>query len=247
MQVDLKGKSAIVTGSTTGIGRTIALTLARSGADVALNNIVDAGADAVTEEIRALGGRAFFVKSDVGDLAQCQALAERAVAEYGRVDILVNNAGITRDNLIPMMSEEDFDRVIRVNLKGCFNMTKSVYRLMMKQRSGTIVNISSVIGIFGNAGQANYAASKAGIIGVTLSAAKELGSRGVRVNAIAPGYIQTEMTAALNDEQRAAVAGRIALGRLGTPQDIANLALFLCSDEGSYITGQVIRVDGGMQ
>ena len=246
MKVNLAGKVAIVTGSTTGIGRTIALMLAGNGADIVLNNVIDQGADAVVAEIEALGRRAIFIKADISDMEQGEALVGQAIAEFGKVDILVNNAGITRDRLIPMMTEEDFDRVIRVNLKGTFVMTKAVYRPMMKQKSGVIVNISSVIGVFGNAGQANYSASKAGIIGLTMSTAKELGSRGVRVNAIAPGYIQTDMTGALNDEQRNKIAERISLMRLGTPADVANLVTFLCSDEASYITGQVIKVDGGM-
>lgn len=244
--MDLKGKAAIVTGSTTGIGRAIALRLAAEGADVVLNNIVEEGAEDTLRDTRALGVRAVFVQADVGDAAQAKGLVDKTVAEFGRVDILVNNAGIARDNLMPMMSEEDFDRVIRVNLKSCFNMTKGVYRAMMKQRSGAIVNISSVVGIHGNAGQANYAASKAGVIGITLSAAKELGGRGVRVNAVAPGYIQTAMTAALPEDIRAGMLARIPLGRLGTPEDIAGVVAFLCSDAAGYITGQVIPVDGGM-
>jgi 3-oxoacyl-[acyl-carrier protein] reductase len=245
--VDLKGKAAIVTGSTTGIGRAIALRLAADGADVALNNIVEEGAQDTLREIKALGVHAVFIQADVGDAEQAKALVEKAIAEFGHVDILVNNAGIARDNMMPMMSEEDFDRVIRVNLKSCFNMTKSVYRPMMKQRSGAIVNISSVVGMHGNAGQANYAASKAGVIGITLSVAKELGGRGVRVNAVAPGYIQTAMTAALPEEVRAGMLARIPLNRLGTPEDIAGVVAFLCSDAAAYITGQVIPVDGGMQ
>lgn len=247
MQVDLKGKAAIVTGSTTGIGRAIALALAANGADIVLNNIVEDGAESTAQEIRLLGGRAAFVKADVGDAAQAKALVDRTIEEFGKVDILVNNAGIARDRLIPMMSEDDFNVVLKVNLYGCFNMTKQAYRPMMKQKSGVIVNISSVVGIRGNAGQANYAASKAGIIGLTLSSAKELGGRGVRVNAVAPGYIQTGMTAVLPDELRGKMLERIPLGRLGTPEDIAGVVLFLCSDAASYITGQVIPVDGGMQ
>jgi 3-oxoacyl-[acyl-carrier protein] reductase len=247
VQIDLTGRVAIVTGSTSGIGRAIAMALARNGADIVLNNVVEEGAESTMREIQSLGRRSAFVLADVSDAAQAKALADRAMAEFGHVDILVNNAGIARDNLIPMMSEDDFDKVIRVNLKSCFNMTKSVYRALMKQRSGAIVNISSVVGIHGNAGQANYAASKAGVIGLTLSTAKELGGRGVRVNAVAPGYIQTAMTAALSDEQRAMIAERIVLKRLGLPEDIANVVCFLCSEEASYITGQVIPVDGGMQ
>jgi len=247
MKVDLKGKAAIVTGSTLGIGREIALTLAENGADIVVNSFVEDGADSVVQEIRALGVRAFFVKADVSDASQAQAMVDKTVEEFGKVDILINNAGITRDSLIPVMADEDFDKVMRVNLYGTFNMTRAAYVPMMKQRSGVIINISSVIGIFGNSGQANYAASKAGIIGLTLSAARELGVRGVRVNAIAPGYIQSDMTKVLSDEQRSKIAVRIALNRLGTPEDVANTVAFLCSDEASYITGQVIRVDGGMQ
>ena len=246
MQVNLQGKVAIITGSTTGIGRTIALMLAANGVDIVLNNVIDQGAEETLAEIKALGRRAIFLKADISDAEQGQALVDKVISEFGKVDILVNNAGITRDRLIPMMTEDDFDRVIRVNLKGTFVMTKAVYRPMMKQKSGVIINISSVIGVFGNAGQVNYSASKAGIIGLTMSTAKELGSRGVRVNAIAPGYIQTDMTGALNDEQRNKIAERISLMRLGTPTDVANLVTFLCSDESSYITGQVIKVDGGM-
>jgi 3-oxoacyl-[acyl-carrier protein] reductase len=246
VQVDLKGRTAIVTGSTTGIGRTIALMLASNGADIVLNNVIEDGAESTVQEIEALGRRAIFVKADISDAAQAQAIGEKAIGEFGKVDILVNNAGITRDRLIPMMSEEDFNKVMQVNLYGTFNMTKAVYRPMMKQKSGAIVSISSVVGLHGNAGQANYAASKAGIVGLTLSVAKELGGRGVRVNAVAPGFIQTDMTKALNDEQRNRLAERISLGRLGTPGDIASLVTFLCSDDASYITGQVITVDGGM-
>jgi 3-oxoacyl-[acyl-carrier protein] reductase len=246
VKLDLSGRVAVVTGSTTGIGRAIALKLAECGADVVFNNVIEDGADSAVAEVKALSGRSMFVLADVSDAAQAQALVNRTIAEFGKIDILINNAGIARDNLIPMMSEEDFDRVIRVNLKSCFNMTKSAYRPMMKQRSGAIVNISSVVGIHGNAGQANYAASKAGVIGLTLSAAKELGGRGVRVNAVAPGYIQTGMTAVLTDELRGKMLERIPLGRLGTPGDIAGVVAFLCSDAAGYITGQVIPVDGGM-
>lgn len=247
MQVDLKNRAAIVTGSTTGIGRTIALMLAANGADIVLNNVIDKGAEETIEEIKTLGSRAIFIKADISDAKQAQAIADRTIEEFGKIDILVNNAGIARDGLIPMLSEDDFNKVLQVNLYGTFNMTKSVYRPMMKQRNGVIINISSIVGIQGNAGQANYAASKAGVIGLTLSTAKELGSRGVRVNAIAPGYIQTDMTKALTDDQRAKIADRITLKRLGTPDDIAKVVTFLCSDDASYITGQVIPVDGGMQ
>jgi len=247
MQFDLKGKTAVVTGSTSGIGRAIALALAANGADIVLNNVVEQGSEETIQAIEALGARAIFIKADVSDAEQAKALVEKAAGEFGKIDILVNNAGIARDNLIPMMSEEDFNLVLKVNLYGTFNMTKQVYRLMMKKRSGVIVNISSVVGIHGNGGQANYAASKAGVIGLTLSTAKELGSRGVRVNAVAPGYIQTAMTAALPEDVRAKMLERIPLGRLGTPEDIANVVLFLCSDAASYMTGQVIPVDGGME
>jgi len=241
-------KTSIVTGASRGIGRAVALRLARDGYNVALNyRSSETEAQSICAEITALGAEAKAFKADVSNFDEAAALVKAVLDAFGAVDVLVNNAGITRDRLIPMMSEADFSDVVRVNLNGCFNMTRHVYRPMMKQKSGIIINISSVVGIHGNAGQANYAASKAGIIGLTLSTAKELGGRGIRVNAVAPGYIQTDMTGALTGEQRELIAGRITLGRLGVPEDVAGLVSFLCSDSASYITGQVISVDGGMQ
>lgn len=240
-------KTAIVTGASRGIGRAVALRLARDGYNVVLNyRASEAEAEALCAEIGALGVDARAFQADVSNFDESAALVKAAIDAFGAVDVLVNNAGITRDRLIPMMSETDFNDVIRVNLNGCFNMTRHVYRPMMKQKSGVIINVSSVVGIHGNGGQANYAASKAGIIGLTLSTARELGGRGIRVNAVAPGYIQTDMTGVLTDEQRGMIAGRIMLQRLGNPEDVAGLVSFLCSDSAAYITGQVISVDGGM-
>ncbi len=240
-------KTALVTGSSRGIGRAIALRLGRDGYAVAVNYRGSAEkAEELAAQIQAEGGSAVALQADVADYEQAGALVAQAVERLGRLDVLVNNAGVTRDRLLAMMSAEDFSEVVRVNLNGCFNATRHAARVMMRQKSGVIVNISSVIGIHGNAGQANYAASKAGIHGLTLSAAKELGSRGIRVNAVAPGYIQTDMTGALNDEQRQKIAERIVLGRLGEAGDVAALVGFLCSDAASYITGQIIAVDGGM-
>ena len=197
-------------------------------------------------KIKAAGGDAVAFKANVSDFAQAEALIKFATEQYGRVDILVNNAGITRDKLVLGMKEEDFDDVINTNLKGTFNCIKHVYRVMMKQKYGRIINMSSVVGIEGNAGQVNYAASKAGVVGLTKSIAKELGSRGVTANAIAPGFIQTDMTDALSDKQKEAMLDHIAVKRLGEVSDIAETAAFLASDKASYITGQVIKVDGGM-
>lgn len=243
----LKGKVALVTGASRGIGREIALLLAKNGAKVIVNyNGSEASAQAVVDEIAGFGGNAEKYQCNVADFAESKAMIDAIIKENGRLDILVNNAGITRDGLMMRMSEADFDAVIDINLKGTFNCIKHVSRQMLKQRGGRIINLSSVVGRSGNAGQINYAASKAGIIGMTMSAAKELASRGVTVNAIAPGFIQTEMTAVLSDDVKKSIADTIPMGVLGETKDVAELALFLASDAAKYITGQTISVDGGM-
>ena len=243
----LKDKVAVVTGAGRGIGREIAKTFAGYGAKVVVNfNGSEERANSLVEEIKAAGGEAVAFKANVADFAEAEALMKFAVATYGRIDILVNNAGITRDNLVLGMKEADFDDVININLKGTFNCIKHVYRTMMKQKYGRIINMSSVVGIEGNAGQVNYAASKAGAIGITKSIAKELGSRGITANAIAPGFIKTDMTDALSDKAKEAMLDHITVKRLGEVSDIAETAAFLVSDKASYITGQVIKVDGGM-
>jgi len=247
--MELQGKVAVITGAGRdgkGIGRSIALELAKAGADVVIADYVEEAAKAVAAEVKALGRDAVAVKADVAAPADCEAVVDTAVDKFGRVDILVNNAGITRDNLILRMSEAEWDAVIDTNLKGTFNCTKAVAKLMLRQRSGRIVNIASVMGIIGNAGQANYAASKAGIIALTKTTAKELGSRGVNVNAIAPGFIQTVMTEEMPEQAKQSIEKQIPLERLGTPDDVAKVVHFLCSDAASYITGQVVNVDGGM-
>ena len=244
---NLSGKVAFVTGASRGIGRAIALRLAADGAKVALNFASNsAKAEAVKAEIESTGAEALLVQGDVSDFQTVTELIKRVVDEWGRIDILINNAGITRDNLLLKMSEEDFDKVISTNLKGVFNCTKSVTKLMMKQRTGRIVNMSSVVGLKGNISQANYAAAKAGIIGFTKSAARELASRGVTVNAVAPGFINTDMTAALSEKVKEVMLQEIPAGRMGTPEDVANAVAFLVSDQAAYITGQVLSVDGGM-
>lgn len=243
----LQDKVAVVTGAGRGIGREVAKTFAGYGAKVVVNyNGSEANANSLVEEIKAAGGDAVAFKANVADFAEAEALIKFAVEQYGRVDILVNNAGITRDNLVLGMKEEDFDAVIGINLKGTFNCIKHVYRVMMKQKYGRIINMSSVVGVEGNAGQVNYSASKAGVIGITKSIAKELGSRGVTANAIAPGFVKTDMTDALSDKQKDAMLDHIAVKRLGEVSDIAETAAFLASDKAAYITGQVIKVDGGM-
>ena len=240
-------KTAVVTGGARGIGRAICLALAAKGINiVTCYSKNSAAAEEVIAECEKLGVKGLCVKADVSVAEDVTALIEAAKAEFGRVDILVNNAGITRDNLIMGISEEDFDSVIATNLKGAFLATKAVSRLMIKQRGGRIINISSVVGVSGNAGQANYSASKAGLLGLTKSVAKELGGRGVTVNAIAPGFIETDMTDALSDDVKSAMLSGIPMKRLGKPEDVANLVAFLASDEAAYITGQVICVDGGM-
>lgn len=246
MSSNLSGKTAFVTGASRGIGRATALRLAQEGAKVALNfssNI--AKAEAVKAEIESAGGEAMLVQGDVSNFAVVTELIKKVIDKWGRLDILVNNAGITRDNLLLKMSEEDFDKVIATNLKGVFNCTKVVTKLMMKQRGGRIVNMSSVVGLRGNISQTNYAAAKAGIIGFTKSAARELASRGVTVNAVAPGLINTDMTAALSEKIKEVMLQEIPAGRMGTPEDVANAVAFLVSDQAAYITGQVLSVDGG--
>lgn len=243
----LDGRVAIVTGASRGIGAAIAARLASEGAAVVVNYAGSRdAARAVVDGIVAAGGRAKAVQADVTDPAACTVLVSDALSEFGRLDILVNNAGVTRDGLIVRMTDEDWDTVIRTNLTGVFSMTRAASKVMMKARSGAIVNISSVVGIAGNAGQANYAAAKAGVIGLTKSVARELASRGVRCNAIAPGFIETDMTAALTEAQRDAIAASVALGRFGSAADVASAVAFLAGDEASYITGQVLAVDGGM-
>lgn len=243
----LNGKIALVTGASRGIGAQIAKKLAAQGAMVIINyNGSEARAQAVADEIAAQGGKAAIYQCNVSDFDACGEMMKELVKEYGRVDILVNNAGITKDNLIMKMKEEDFDAVLNINLKGTFNTIKHLSRQMLKQRSGKIINISSVSGILGNAGQANYAASKAGVIGLTKTMARELASRGITCNAVAPGFVDTEMTEVLSDGVKEAACAQIPLGRFGKPEDIANMVAFLAGECGDYITGQVISVDGGM-
>ncbi|MBW9153846.1 3-oxoacyl-[acyl-carrier-protein] reductase [Clostridium estertheticum] len=243
----LKGKTAVVTGASRGIGRAIALKLAKDGANVVVNyrNSVDAVQE-VVKEIEALGVKAFAIQADISSYADVENMIKKSVEEFGSIDILVNNAGITKDGLLMRMKEADFDSVIDINLKGAFNCTRHVAAIMLKQRSGRIINISSVSGLTGNAGQVNYSAAKAGIIGMTKSVAKEFGSRGVTCNAVAPGYIQTDMTEDLPAKVKDTIMGTIPLKRLGRPEDVANVVAFLATDEAAYITGQVINVDGGM-
>ena len=243
----LEGKIAVVTGASRGIGRQIAIAMAKEGAYVIVNyNGSAAKAEETVKEIEAAGGQAEAVQCNVSDYAAAEEFLKNVIAKHKRVDILVNNAGITRDNLLMKMSEEEFDAVIDTNLKGAFNCTKHVSRQMLKQKSGRIINISSVSGVMGNAGQANYCASKAGVIGLTKSVARELGSRGITVNAIAPGFIDTEMTAVLPEDVKKAMGDQIPLKKFGTTQDVADAAVFLASDRAKYITGQVLCVDGGM-
>ena len=243
----LTGKIAVVTGASRGIGRAIALKLASEGAAVIVNyNGSEEKALEVKQEIEAAGGRADICQCDVSDYGKCEGFIAEIIKEYGQIDILVNNAGITRDGLLMKMSEEDFDAVINANLKGCFNTIKAVSRQMLKQRAGRIINITSVSGILGNAGQANYAASKAGIIGLTKTMARELASRGITVNAVAPGFVDTDMTQVLPDSVKEAATAQIPLGRFGKPEDIANMVAYLASEKAAYITGQIISVDGGM-
>ena len=243
----LTDKVALVTGASGGIGRGISLALAQLGAIVLVNyNGSKEKAQAVVEEIVHQGGRSEAIQCNVSDYTACGEMTQELLEKYGRIDILVNNAGITRDRLIIGMSEEDYDRVLDTNLKGAFNTIRHTARSFIKQRSGKIINITSVVGITGNAGQANYAASKAGMIGLTKSMAKELGSRGVCVNAVAPGFIDTDMTRVLSDNVKKAITDNIPLGRIGSVEDVAQVVAFLAGPGGDYITGQVISVDGGM-
>ncbi|MFP4470742.1 MAG: 3-oxoacyl-[acyl-carrier-protein] reductase [Bacteroidales bacterium] len=243
----LENKKALVTGAARGIGRAIALAYANAGADVAFTDLkIDEDAESLVKEIEATGRKVKAYASDASSFDDCEKLVENVLTDFGNIDILVNNAGITRDQLLMRMTETDWDLVIRVNLKSIFNMTKAIQRSMLKQRSGSIINMSSVVGLSGNAGQSNYAASKAGLIGFTKSIAQEIGSRGVRCNAIAPGFIETAMTDKLSDEVRQDWIKSIPLRRSGKPEDVADIAIFLASDLSSYVTGQVISVDGGM-
>ncbi|MDY2813857.1 MAG: 3-oxoacyl-[acyl-carrier-protein] reductase [Dorea sp.] len=243
----LEGKVAVVTGASRGIGRAIALKLASLGAAVVVNyNGSREKAEKVKQEIEDNGGNASIYQCNVSDYEACQNMIQSIIEEYGRIDILINNAGITRDGLLMKMSEADFDQVIDTNLKGAFNTTRFVTRQMLRQKSGRIINMASVVGVTGNAGQVNYAASKAGIIGLTKATAREVASRGITVNAIAPGFIETDMTDVLPDKVKEASVSQIPLGKFGKPEQIAAAVAFLASDDAGYITGQVLNVDGGM-
>lgn len=243
----LENKVALITGAGRGIGRAIAYKYATEGADVAITDLnIDEGVQAFVEELKGLGVRAAAYASNAADFDAAHTVVEQIKADFGRIDILVNNAGITRDGLMMRMTEQQWDAVINVNLKSAFNMIHAVTPIMMGQRTGSIINMASVVGVSGNAGQSNYSASKAGMIGLAKSVAKELGSRGVRANAIAPGFIITDMTAVLNEEVKKQWAAQIPLRRGGTPEDVANVATFLGSDLSSYVTGQVVHVCGGM-
>ena len=243
----LTGKNALVTGAGRGIGKAIALELAAKGAFVIVNyNGSKEAAEQTVAEIKVAGGDAVAYQCSVSDYEACGAMITALIKEYTHIDILVNNAGITRDGLLMKMSEEDFDAVINTNLKGCFNTIRHMSRYFLKQRAGKIINISSVSGILGNAGQANYSASKAGVIGLTKAVARELASRGINVNAVAPGFVETDMTDALSDSVKENLKSQIPLGKIGHPQDIAKAVAFLASPDANYITGQVLSVDGGM-
>ena len=243
-------KTAIITGSGRGIGAAIAKRLAADGYDIVINEVSQEALDTygaqTAEECRASGVKAECCAADVSDYAQCEAMVKWAKDTFGTIDVLVNNAGITRDGLLLRMSEENYDDVIRINQKSVFNMTKLVGAVMLRQKSGRIVNLASVAGLYGNAGQMNYSASKGAIIAMTKTAAKELGSRGITVNAVAPGFIQTPMTDKLTDEQKAAMLAQIAMKRYGQPEEIAGVVAFLCSDDASYVTGQTIEISGGL-
>ena len=245
--MQLEGKIALVTGASRGIGKAIAVALAAAGADVAVNYAGNrAAAEAVAAEIEAMGRKVLLLQGDVAQLEVCTEMIDAVIKEFGRIDILVNNAGITRDNLLMRMKEEDWDAVIATNLKSMYNCSKAVMRTMMKQKAGRIINMASVVGETGNAGQANYAAAKAGVIGFTKALAKEVSSRGITANVIAPGFIATDMTKVLGESGQEEMLKTIPLGRPGDPQDVANAVLFFASEEAAYITGQVLNVDGGM-
>lgn len=243
----LQGKNALVTGSSRGIGKAIALQLAKQGVNIAVNFAGnEERAEEVVQEIKNLGVSAIKIKANVADEKEVKSMVKEIISTFGNLDILVNNAGITKDNLLMRMKVEEFDQVIDTNLKGAFLCTKAVTRQMMKQRDGRIINIASIVGVSGNPGQANYVAAKAGLIGLTKSTAKELASRNILVNAVAPGFISTDMTDVLTDEQKSAILSSIPLEKLGEPEDIANVVCFLASEDAKYITGQTIHVDGGM-
>ncbi len=240
-------KVVLVTGGTRGIGKKVAERFAKEGYNLVLNYVSEnTDTNALKENFKEYGNEVLILKADVSKFDECENLVKEAIAKFGKIDVLVNNAGITKDGLIAMMKEDAFDRVIDINLKGTFNMTRNVVPYMMKKRCGNIVNISSVVGVIGNAGQSNYAASKAGIIGFTKSLAKELSARNIRVNAVAPGFIDTDMTSVLTDKVKENIYAQIPLKRMGEAKEVANVVYFLSDDESSYITGQVINVDGGM-
>ncbi len=243
----MERKVALITGGSRGIGKKVAEEFAKHGYDLVINYVSDnTNLEELENDFKSLGAKALFVKTDVTNFEDCSNMVNKAIEEYGRIDVLVNNAGITKDSLLIRMKEEDFDKVININLKGTFNVTKNVVPFMIKQKEGKIINISSVVGVVGNAGQANYSASKAGIIGFTKTLAKELASRNIRVNAVAPGFIQTDMTSVLKDSVKENINNQIPLKRMGTAEEVANVVYFLAEDVSSYITGQVINVDGGM-
>ncbi|TCZ79924.1 3-oxoacyl-[acyl-carrier-protein] reductase [Paenibacillus albiflavus] len=243
----LKGQVALVTGASRGIGRAIALSLAEAGADVVVNFAGnEAAADEVVAAIEGMGRKAMKIRANVAVMAEAEEMIKQSLESFGKIDILVNNAGITRDNLIMRMKEEEFDEVIQTNLKGVFNCVKAITRPMMKQRYGRIINISSVVGVLGNPGQVNYVAAKAGVIGLTKAAARELAARNITVNAVAPGFIETDMTDKLPEDIKAQMLGQIPLAKLGKPEEVAKVVRFLASEDSSYMTGQTIHVDGGM-
>jgi len=245
--MDLTGKVALVTGASRGIGQAVAVELAKAGADVIVNYIGnEAVAQETVEKVEALGRKAIKIKADVGNAEEVQAMVDEAHAAFGHIDVLVNNAGITRDGLLIRMKDSDWDDVLNINLKGVYLVSKAVAKLMVKQRSGRIINMTSVSGVTGNVGQANYAAAKAGVIGFTKTCAKELAARGITVNAVAPGFIETAMTDVLPEKIKEGIAATVPLGRMGQPEEIAGVVTFLASDFARYITGQVLNVDGGM-